>query len=132
MTHTDDEQRIRHAIDRQAAIDSIRAFAAPVVTRYNEAYNGYDRANDLELVDSVGKLDIEAIARIRLECVATLATRGITLVGDEEDVVTADWGMHANSDGSDSTTRMVCEPAVLWESPAYGWIVVEKAYTIAA
>ena len=132
MYTKDDEQAISDAITRQAAIDEIRAFAAPLVKRYNEAWNGYDRANDLELVDEVGKLDMVRISDIRLEVLHTLASRAITLVGDEEDVVTADWGIHANSDGSGERVRMICEPAILWESPTYGWVVVERAYTIAA
>lgn len=127
----DDESRKNYAIARQAAIDSIRAFVAEPYKRYVDAYNGYDRANDLELVDCRGKLDMAAISDIRMEIVRTFAEAGITLVGGEEEEVVADWDIHDNSDGSGERVRMICEPAILWESPAYGWIVVQKAYTIA-
>lgn len=128
----DAESAMNYAIARQAAIDSMRTLVAEPYKRYTDAYNGYDRANDLELVDSVGKLDHQAISDIRMEIIATFASQAITLVGGEEDEVIADWDIHDNSDGSGERIRMVCEPAILWESPTYGWIVVQKAYTIAA
>lgn len=126
------ECRVTAAIRRQAQIDQMRALVAETYKRYVDAYNGYDRANDRELVDSVGKLDHQAISDIRLECIRIMAEQAITLVGDEEDEVIADWSIHDNSDGSGERVRMVCEPAILWHSRTYGWMCIQKAYTIAA
>lgn len=128
----DNEYLIRKAINRQAAIDSIRAFALPLHKRYVEAWNGWDAANDRILVDDAGNADMQAISDIRMEIIVTLASRGVMLIGAEEDEVIADWGIHENSDGSGARVRMICEPAIVWETASYGYIVVHKAYTIAA
>ena len=128
------DNTLKAAIDRQAAIDSIRAIAEDALARYEDAWNGYDRANDRELVDfahTPPKVDEAAISRLQAEITAELDNQGITLIHRIEAEMDADWDTMDNSDGSGTDYRLVCRPAAMWTSEAYGPIVVIKAVTYA-
>lgn len=123
------ETTLKAAQDRIRAIEAIRAIAAPLLERYEDAWNGYDRANDLELVDTDGKPDEAAITALMDAIRANLLNHGITLKGDIAAEIAADWSYMANSDGTGTDHRLVCRPAAIWTSEAYGTICAIEAIT---
>lgn len=126
MMVKDDEDRIRHAITRQAAIDEKRAIAAYQLNRYDQVENGWDPATSTEIT-TVADVD-----RIQSEIALELDKADMTLIHRVGAEMRWQSDTMARTDGKASNERLVCVPAVMWSSRAYGVIVLIKAHTIEA